>query len=134
MLQKFGIPTGVNLIAVAPEQHKFCYLLLRKFQIDIRQLQNVIDIFAGVPVLWNALWFSIVFERRAVAHPLAFYMLDKFAVPGATDFAALLPIDHKLRDRIFHKREADARVFHQYFECIFAWAPLTVHRDFQIAI
>ena len=60
-------------------------------------------------------------------------MLDKLTVPGAANFAALLPIQHKFRNRIFHKGEADIGVFNQYFQRVFTGAPLAVHGDFLIA-
>lgn len=63
MLQKFSIPTGHELIAVAPVQYKFGNLLLRKFQIDIGELEHIVNIFAGQPIIGNALGFGVVFER-----------------------------------------------------------------------
>lgn len=75
-----------------------------------------------------------MFQRRVVALPLAFYVLDKFAVPGAAHIAALLPVDDKFRDGILHKREADIGVFDQDFKGIFTRAPLAVHGGFQVAL
>lgn len=63
MLQKFGIPTGHELIAIAPIQHKFGDLLLRKFQIDIGEFEYIVNIFAWQPIIGNALGFGVVFER-----------------------------------------------------------------------
>lgn len=110
MLQEFGIPAGVNLIAVTPEEYKLGDLLLRKFQIDICQSQDVIDILTGLPVLGNTPGFCIVLQCRAIAQPLAFYVLDKLAVPGATYLAALLPVNNKFRNGILHKGLANPGV------------------------
>lgn len=134
MLEEFRIPTGVNLVAVAPEKYEFSNLLLGEYQIDIGEFQNIENIFAGLPIVGDAFGFRIVFQGRVVTQPLAFDVLDKFAVPGAAHFAALLPIHHKFRNRVFYKREADTCVLHQYFQGVAAGAPLAVHGDFLVAL
>ena len=61
MLQKFGVPTGEQLIAIAPVQEKFSHLLLGKFQIDIGKLEHIVNIFARLPVVGNAFGFGVMF-------------------------------------------------------------------------
>ena len=104
MLQKFGVPTGHELIAVAPVQYKFGDLLLRKFQIDIGEFEHIVNILARLPIIGDTLGFGVVFQCGVIAQPLAFNVLDEFAVPGAAHIAALLPIDNKFRNGIFDKR------------------------------
>src|SRR5690606_8895008 len=69
-----------------------------------------------------------------VTLPLTFYVLDKFTVPGATHFAALLPIHHKFGNGIFYKCEVDIGVLDQHFKGILTRAPLAVHGGFQVAL
>ena len=63
MLQKFGIPAGEQLIAIAPVQEKLSDLLLRKFQIDIGEFEHIVNIFTRLPIIGNAFGFGVVFQR-----------------------------------------------------------------------
>lgn len=80
------------LVAVAPVEHELRHLALGKRQIDIGQLEHIVDILTGLPVLRDATRLGIVLKRGIIPEPLAFDVLDEFAVPGAPDIAPFLPV------------------------------------------
>ncbi len=92
VLQELGVPGAVDLVTVAPVEHELRHLALGKRQIDIGQLEYVVHILTGLPVVRNATRLGIVLKRGIIPEPLAFDVLDEFAVPGASHIAPFLPV------------------------------------------
>src|SRR5690625_3087578 len=133
MLEEFGVPGAVHLVALAPIKRELGHLSSGELQIDISQAQHVVNILAGLPVRWQPLRFSRVLQCGIIAQPLAFDVLDEFAVPDTGDVAALSPIEDELSDGVFDKRQANVRVFHQHLQRILARAPVAVNSHFLVA-
>ncbi len=103
MLQELGVPGGVQLVAVAPEENEFRHQGHREGRVDVRQAQNVHDIVAWLPVFGNALGFRAVANAGRVFRPLQADVLDEARVQFFGRAAALTPVQNELRDGILDK-------------------------------
>lgn len=109
MGNKFAVPGGVCLVAVAPVQYELRQHLLGELAIDMRQFENIEYVGAGEPVVADALWFGAVAQARGIARPLHTNVLHELAVEALGVCAFVLPVQHEFRDGLLDEIALDFR-------------------------
>ncbi|MAY34616.1 MAG: hypothetical protein CMN84_00805 [Spongiibacteraceae bacterium] len=86
-----------------PVEAEFGQQLAGKLVVDVGHAQNVEHGLVGLPVGRNLARLGVEFNGVGVVRPLAAHMFDKAGIPAAVAVAALAPVEHELRYRVFDK-------------------------------